>query len=95
MPDSVTHGKEPGQFGGGQPVGGRFAGPQFVAFDRAGNVYTTDAALNRIQKFTPDGKLLALWGSARAEPGGFGPPPLNKDGKPGVGGRSRCVDRHD
>ena len=56
-------GKEPGQFGGGQPAGGRFAGPQFVAFDRAGNVYTTDAALDRIQKFTPEGKLLAFWGS--------------------------------
>ena len=38
------------------------AGPQFVAFDRAGNVYTTDAALDRVQKFTPDGKLLAFWG---------------------------------
>ena len=57
------HGKEPGQFGGGQPAGGRFAGPQFVAFDRAGNVYTTDAALDRVQKFTPEGKLLAFWGS--------------------------------
>src|SRR5262245_2115673 len=91
-----TRGKEPGQFGGSQPAGGRFAGPQFVAFDRAGNVYTTDAALNRIQKFTPDGKLLALWGSADAEPGGFGPPPLNKDGKPGMGGPiALCVDRHD
>jgi sugar lactone lactonase YvrE len=91
-----TRGKEPGQFGGSQPVGGRFAGPQFVAFDRAGNVYTTDAALNRIQKFTPDGKLLALWGNAGAEPGGFGPPPLNRDGKPGLGGPiALCVDRQD
>ena len=90
------HGKEPGQFGGGQPAGGRFAGPQFVAFDRAGNVYTTDAALDRIQKFTPDGKLLAFWGSESAEPGGFGPPPLNKDGTPGMGGPiALCVDRQD
>jgi sugar lactone lactonase YvrE len=90
------HGTEPGQFGGGQPVGGRFAGPQFVAFDRVGNVYTTDAALDRIQKFTPDGKLLAFWGNERAEPGGFGPPPMNKDGTPGPGGPiSLCVDRRD
>ena len=66
-------GKEPGQFGGGQGAGGRFAGPQFVAFDRAGNVYTTDAALDRVQKFTSDGKLLAFWGSESAEPGGFCP----------------------
>jgi sugar lactone lactonase YvrE len=89
-------GKEPGQFGGGQSAGGRFAGPQFVAFDRAGNVYTTDAALDRVQKFTPDGKLLAFWGSESAEPGGFGPPPPNKDGTPGMGGPiSLCVDRQD
>lgn len=90
------HGKEPGQFGGGQPAGGRFAGPQFVAFDRAGNAYTTDAALDRIQKFTPEGKLLAFWGTESAEPGGFGPPPLNKDGTPGMGGPiALCVDRQD
>jgi tripartite motif-containing protein 71 len=89
-------GKEPGQFGGGQSAGGRFAGPQFVAFDRAGNVYTTDAALDRVQKFTSDGKLLASWGSESAEPGGFGPPPPNKDGTPGMGGPiSLCVDRQD
>lgn len=90
------HGQEPGQFGGGQPVGGRFAGPQFVAFDRAGNVYTTDAALDRVQKFTPEGNLLGFWGSESAEPGGFGPPTRNKDGTPGPGGPiSLCVDRLD
>ena len=90
------HGKEPGQFGGSQTAGGRFAGPQFVAFDRAGNVYTTDAALNRIQKFTPEGKLLAFWGSDSDKPGGFGPPPLDKNGKPSTGGPiALCVDRQD
>ncbi|HTI52270.1 MAG TPA: hypothetical protein VL475_15010 [Planctomycetaceae bacterium] len=90
------HGKEPGQFGGDQPVGGRFAGPQFVSFDRAGNVYTTDAALDRVQKFTPEGRLLDMWGTESAEPGGFGPPPLNKDGTPGMGGPiAICVDRKD
>lgn len=89
-------GKEPGQFGGGQPAGGRFAGPQFVAFDRAGNVYTTDAALDRVQKFTSEGKLLTHWGTESADPGGFGPPPKNKDGTPGMGGPiSLCVDRAD
>lgn len=89
-------GAEPGQFGGDQPAGGRFAGPQFVAFDRAGNVYTTDAALDRIQKFTTDGKLLAHWGSESAAPGGFGPAPKAKDGTPIMGGPiSICVDRED
>ncbi|MGD9854848.1 MAG: hypothetical protein AB7U20_07835 [Planctomycetaceae bacterium] len=89
-------GSEPGQFGGRQAAGGRFAGPQFVAFDRAGNVYTTDAALDRVQKFTPDGMLLGYWGSESVEPGGFGPPPLDKDGNPVTGGPiSICVDRQD
>jgi sugar lactone lactonase YvrE len=91
------HGKEPGEFGGSQPVGGRFAGPQFVAFDRAGNVYATDAALGRIQKFTPEGKLLAYWGSKESERGGFGgPPPRSKNGMLGLGGPiALCVDRED
>jgi sugar lactone lactonase YvrE len=89
-------GKEPGQFGGGMPAGSRFAGPQFVAFDRSGNVYATDAALNRIQKFTPEGKLLAFWGSQGSEPGGFGPPPFDKDGKPSTGGPiALCLDAQD
>jgi len=89
------HGKEPGQFGGNQAPGGRFAGPQFVAFDSAGNVYTTDADLNRVQKFTADGKLLAHWGSAGSEPGGFGPLPLQRNGKPATMGGpiGICVDR--
>jgi sugar lactone lactonase YvrE len=90
------YGKEPGQFGAGAGAGSRFAGPQFVAFDRAGHVYTTDAALDRVQKFTPEGKLLAFWGNESAEPGGFGPPPAGKDGKPITGGPiGLCVDRWD
>jgi sugar lactone lactonase YvrE len=90
------HGKEPGQFGGGEPPGGRFAGPQFIAFDRAGNAYVTDVAVDRIQKFTADGKLLDFWGSDSSEPGGFGPPPLGKDGKPIQGGPiAICVDSRD
>ncbi|MSR57328.1 MAG: hypothetical protein EXS05_06620 [Planctomycetaceae bacterium] len=90
------HGSEPGQFGGSVPAGGRFAGPQFVGFDRAGNVYTTDAGADRVQKFSAEGKLLGHWGTDSAEPGGFGPAPLNKDGSPGQGGPiGICVDRHD
>jgi sugar lactone lactonase YvrE len=89
-------GKEPGQFGGTLAAGGRFAGPQFIAFDRRGNAYTTDVALDRIQKFTPEGKLLGCWGSESAEPGGFGPPIRNKDGSPGMSGPiGICVDRQD
>ena len=52
--------------------------------------------LDRVQKFTADGELLAYWGNESSEPGGFGPPPLNKDGTPGMGGPiSLCVDRRD
>jgi sugar lactone lactonase YvrE len=91
-----TLGSEPGQFGGGQAPGGRFAGPQFVAFDRAGNVYTTDAALDRVTKFTPDGTLLAHWGNESDGPGGFGPPPRTPEGTPVMGGPiSICVDAED
>jgi tripartite motif-containing protein 71 len=89
-----SHGTGPGQFGGGHPPGSRFAGPQFIAFDAAGNVYTTDAALDRVQKFTPDGRLLAFWGSESSEPGGFGPPPVDKQGREVTAGPiGICVDR--
>jgi hypothetical protein len=89
-------GSEPGQFGGDQAAGGRFAGPQFVAFDRAGNVYTSDAALDRIQKFTPAGQFLGHWGSESSAPGGFGPPPTDSEGTPVMGGPiGLCVDEHD
>ena len=91
-----THGSEPGQFGGSVAPGGRFAGPQFVAFDRAGNVYTTDAALYRVQKFTANGEFLGMWGSESAEPGGFGPPPLDKNGTASEGGPiALCLDAQD
>jgi len=90
------HGSEPGQFGGSVGPGGRFSGPQFVAFDRAGNVYATDAGMDRVQKFTADGQILAHWGSDSADPGGFGPPPLSKEGTPIQGGPiSICVDNQD
>jgi sugar lactone lactonase YvrE len=52
--------------------------------------------MDRIQKFTPDGKFLAFSGSESSDPGGFGPPPKNKNGSPGMGGPiSLCVDRED
>jgi len=91
-----THGSNPGQFGGSVAPGGRFAGPQFIAFDRDGNVYTTDAALDQVQKFKPNGEFLERWGSESAEPGGFGPPPLSKAGTPSQGGPvALCLDSQD
>ena len=47
-------------------------GPQFVALDRQGNVYTTEASVGRVQKFSRDGKYLLSWGTNSTEPGGFG-----------------------
>lgn len=61
-----------GEFGGDPHPKAFFAGPTFVACDSAGNVYTTEAILCRVQQFTADGKFLAAWGSAEAKPGGFG-----------------------
>src|SRR5262249_39690217 len=50
----------------------RVGGPQFLAFDRAGNLYTTEGSLLRVQKFTPEGKFLSTWGDPKDGPGGFG-----------------------
>ncbi len=66
------YGSKPGQFGGNEPIKSRVGGPQFVTFDREGNVYTTEAELGRIQKFTPMGKFLMSWGDNQDKPGSFG-----------------------
>ncbi|MFO1484691.1 MAG: dienelactone hydrolase family protein [Verrucomicrobiaceae bacterium] len=66
------HGKEPGKFGGGVKFGSRFGGPHFIAFDHAGNLFTTESNDGRVQKLTPDGKPLMAFGSNQVEPGGFG-----------------------
>jgi DNA-binding beta-propeller fold protein YncE len=65
-------GFEPGEFGGSPHPKAFFAGPTFLALDREGNLYTTEAPLCRVQKFAADGKHLAAWGSTDATPGGFG-----------------------
>jgi DNA-binding beta-propeller fold protein YncE len=51
-------GFEPGEFGGNPHPKAFFAGPTFLACDRQGNIYTTEAPLCRVQKFTPDGSFL-------------------------------------
>jgi DNA-binding beta-propeller fold protein YncE len=62
----------PGEFGGNPHPKAFFAGPTFVACDREGNLYTTEAPLCRVQKFDAGGKHLAVWGSTDEKPGGFG-----------------------
>src|SRR5207342_1347389 len=65
-------GFEPGQFGGNPHPKAFFAGPTFLALDPAGNLFTTEAPLGRIQKFSPEGKLLLSWGNNEEVPGQFG-----------------------
>lgn len=66
------HGNGLGEFGGKGKIGSRLSGPHFLAFDQAGNLYATEGANGRVQRFTSAGKPLAAWGSNGAEPGGFG-----------------------
>jgi DNA-binding beta-propeller fold protein YncE len=92
------YGNEPGQFGGKGGPKSRVGGPQFVAFDSAGNVWTTEGANCRVQKFTADGELLSFWGSAEDRPGGFGGEFTGfGKGKAGslVGPIALCFDRQD
>ena len=49
------YGVKPGQFGGNVIPKSRGGGPNFVALDSNGHVYTTEAAVGRVQKFTADG----------------------------------------
>jgi sugar lactone lactonase YvrE len=66
------HGTKPGEFGGNTNVKSRAGGPDFIALDKQGNVYTTEAMDGRVQKFTPDGAYLAAFGDLEDRPGSFG-----------------------
>lgn len=66
------HGPNPGQFGGQDLIGSRFGGPHFLAFDRAGRVYTTEGVLARVQQLSAVGVPLRAWGDHGDQPGGFG-----------------------
>ena len=66
------YGTKPGQFGGNVTPKSRVGGPQFVAVDAEGHVYTTEGSVCRVQKFMPDGKFLLAWGEDSDRPGGFG-----------------------
>ena len=65
-------GFQPGEFGGNPHPKAFFAGPSFIALDRAGNLFTTESTLGRVQQFTPDGKSLLTWGDNQEVPGSFG-----------------------
>jgi sugar lactone lactonase YvrE len=78
------YGSKPGQFDGVENPKSRTGGPHFLAFDRQGNVYTTEAKLGRVQKFTAEGKPLLAFGNNSTAPGGFGGRPKNLPGPIGI-----------
>lgn len=87
------YGAKPGEFGGNTNVKSRAGGPDFVALDKQGNVYTTEAMDGRIQKFTADGAFLTAFGDLQDRPGSFGrefKPVPSMHGPIGI-----CCDRHD
>ena len=66
------YGLKPGQFGGNGSPKSRVTGPNFLALDRQGNIYTTEGSVGRVQKFTAAGKYLLSWGNNDDKPGSFG-----------------------
>jgi len=66
------YGTKEGQFGGIVSIRSRVGGPQFLAFDSKGNLFTTEGSMGRVQKFTGDGKFLLAWGNNDDKPGSFG-----------------------
>ncbi|HNX58123.1 MAG TPA: VWA domain-containing protein [Spirochaetota bacterium] len=44
-------------------IRGMFHGPEGVVFDSKGYIYVADSGNNRVQKFSPDGKFLLMFGS--------------------------------
>lgn len=74
------YGTAAGQFDGIENVKNRTGGPNFVAVDKEGSVFTTEARPGRIQKFTGDGKPLFAFGNNTTDPGGFGGRPKNLPG---------------
>jgi tripartite motif-containing protein 71 len=61
-----------GEFGGNPHPKAFFAGPTFLALDRQGNLFTTEAPLGRVQKFTSAGAHLLSFGDNEVAPGKFG-----------------------
>ena len=88
------HGSNPGQFGGQETLGSRFAGPHFLAQDSKGRFYTTEGADGRIQQLTSDGNPLAAWGDKGDQPGGFGAYKF-ANGVNTLGPIGIMIDRHD
>ena len=53
---------------------GHFWGPRDLLIGADGNIYVSDTGNKRIQKFSPDGTFLAMWGGGGITPGKFEEP---------------------
>ena len=53
---------------------GSFWGPRDIALDAEGYLYVTDTGNKRVQKFTPKGEFVEMWGSGGIIPGAFEEP---------------------
>ncbi|HCO27779.1 MAG TPA: hypothetical protein DIT97_34040 [Gimesia maris] len=92
------YGSQPGEFGGKASPNSRVGGPQFLAFDSEGNLWTTEGANCRVQQFTAEGKLLNYWGTDADARGGLGGYFSGFDGKPVkslTGPIAVCIDQKD
>jgi DNA-binding beta-propeller fold protein YncE len=66
------YGTKTGEFGGNTSAVSRVGGPQFVAADSSGHIYTTEGSMGRVQKFTAEGEFLLAWGDNNTTEGSFG-----------------------
>ncbi|QDU02067.1 hypothetical protein V6x_17550 [Gimesia chilikensis] len=58
-------GDQPGEFGGKATPNSRVGGPQFLAFDSEGDLWTTEGVNCRVQQFSSAGKFLRGCGENR------------------------------
>ncbi|MDE3076396.1 MAG: NHL repeat-containing protein, partial [Chloroflexota bacterium] len=58
----------------GKASPGGFFGPRGVAISPQGDVYVTDTGNKRVQKYSPQGTLVTMWGQPGTGPGQFGEP---------------------
>lgn len=77
-------GQQLGIIGGPGGEDGQFIGPLSIAVDAAGNIYVSDVIKSRIQKFTPEGRLLLAFGETGNRPGHFVRPKHLGVGRDGI-----------
>jgi hypothetical protein len=58
-----AYGPALGQFGMLGTQDSRVSGPNFIAIDHRGDVYTTEGTVGRVQRFTAQGQPAISWGN--------------------------------